>query len=93
MEKPVIASDSGGQRETVLTRETVGADKATGFAVRAGDVESLTWAMTGVLEMGPDARRAMGARGRANVLDHFSVEAMASATLDIYANLLKPAHA
>lgn len=93
MEKPVIASDSGGQRETVLTRDMVGAEKATGFAVRAGDVESLTWAMVGVLEMGPDARRAMGARGRANVLDHFSVEAMTNATLDIYANLLKPAHA
>lgn len=93
MEKPVIASDSGGQRETVLTRDMVGAEKATGFAVRAGDVESLTWAMVGALEMGPDARRAMGARGRANVLDHFSVEAMTNATLDIYANLLKPAHA
>ena len=93
MEKPVIASDSGGQRETVLTRDMVGADKATGFAVRAGDVESLMRAMVGALEMGPDARRAMGARGRENVLRSFSVEAMASATLDIYANLLKPAHA
>ena len=93
MERPIIASDSGGQRETVLTRDMVGAAKATGFAVPAGDAEALMRAMAGLLEMGPDARRAMGRRGRENALARFSVEAMASATLDIYASLLKPAHA
>lgn len=93
MERPIIASDSGGQRETVLTRDRVGAEKATGFAVPASDAEALMRAMAGLLEMGPDARRAMGVRGRVNVLARYSVEAMASATLDIYSNLLKPAHA
>ena len=91
MEKPVIASDSGGQRETVLTRESVGVEAASGIAVHAGDVTALMQAMADIVALGVDARRQMGARGRANVLARFSLEAMANATLDIYSNLLKPA--
>lgn len=92
MQKPVIASDSGGQRETVLTPEAVGADAATGLGVTVDDASALAAAMATVLDLTSDARAAMGARGRANVLAHFSVEAMAAATLAIYARLLRPAH-
>jgi glycosyltransferase involved in cell wall biosynthesis len=93
MLKPVIASDSGGQRETVLTPENAGGlDHATGFAVHAGDAAALAAAMTVMLDLGREARTAMGARGRANVLAHYSVEAMADATLAIYARLIRPSH-
>ncbi len=103
MQKPVIASDSGGQRETVLTpdatmgadisgADAVGADAATGFGVTVDDATALADAMAAMLHLSSDARAAMGMRGRANVLAHFSVEAMADATLAIYARLLRPAH-
>lgn len=92
MQKPVIASDSGGQRETVLTPDSVGADAATGLGVTVDDATALAGAMARMLDLSSDARVAMGVRGRANVLAHFSVEAMADATLAIYARLLRPAH-
>lgn len=93
MRRPVIASDSGGQRETVLTPENAGGlDRATGLAVRAGDASALAAAMKALLDLGPQARADMGARGRANALSHYSVEAMAEATLAIYARLIRPSH-
>jgi glycosyltransferase involved in cell wall biosynthesis len=93
MLRPVIASDSGGQRETVLTPENVGGmDHATGLAVHAGDAAALAAAMKTMLDLGSEARAGMGARGRANVLAHYSVEAMADATLAIYARLIRPSH-
>jgi glycosyltransferase involved in cell wall biosynthesis len=93
MAKPVIVSDAGGQRETVLTPETVGGiDRATGLAVRPGDAAGLARAMAGMLDLGRDQGAAMGSRGRANALSHYSVEAMAAATLAIYARLLRPSH-
>lgn len=93
MQCPVIASDSGGQRETVVTGEgTRGAASATGFAVPANDAPALARAMAAVLDMTLEERAAMGARGRANVLAHYSLAAMTGATLAIYARLLAPAH-
>lgn len=93
MLKPVIASDSGGQRETVLTPENTGSlDRATGLAVPSGEAAALAAAMAAMLDLGPEARRHMGVRGRANVLAHYSVEAMTGATLEIYARLIRPSH-
>lgn len=93
MERPIIASDSGGQRETVLTPENAGGlGHATGLGVPAGDAAALATAMVRLLDLGAEARHAMGARGRANVLAHYSVRAMASATLAIYARLISPSH-
>ncbi|WP_293551937.1 glycosyltransferase family 4 protein [Parvibaculum sp.] len=91
MRKPVIASDSGGQRETVLTPEHADGG-ATGLAVEAGDAATLAAAMAAMLDLDGAERMAMGARGRANVLAHYSVEAMAEATLAIYARLIRPSH-
>lgn len=93
MERPIIASDSGGQRETVLTPENAGGlGHATGLGVPAGDAAALAAAMARLLDLGAEACHAMGARGRANVLAHYSVRAMASATLAIYARLISPSH-
>lgn len=91
MQRPVIASDSGGQRETVLTPQAVGMDAATGFAFASDNARALADAMGAMMDMGPNKRAAMGARGRANVLAHFSLPTMTAATLAIYARLLAPA--
>lgn len=89
MRRPVIVSDAGGQRETVLTPEmTGGLAAATGLAVPPNDDEALAAAMMAVLDLGPEGRRAMGERGRANAVAHYSVDAMAGATLDVYARLI-----
>jgi glycosyltransferase involved in cell wall biosynthesis len=88
MQCPVIASDSGGQRETVVSDGA----SATGFAVTTNDAPALARAMEAVLALSLEERIAMGARGRANVMAHYSLAAMTAATLDIYARLLTPAH-
>tara|TARA_R110000868_G_scaffold97802_4_gene269046 strand:+ start:828 stop:2030 length:1203 start_codon:yes stop_codon:yes gene_type:complete len=91
MQRPVIASDSGGQRETVLTPDSVGMGHDTGFAVEANNARALADAMGAMINLGADERAAMGARGRANVLARFSLPTMTAATLAIYARLLAPA--
>lgn len=89
MRRPVIVSDAGGQRETVLTPEmTGGLAAATGLAVPPNDDGALAAAMTAMLDLGPEGRRAMGERGRANAVARYSVDAMARATLDVYARLI-----
>lgn len=89
MRRPVIVSDAGGQRETVRTPEgAAGLAGATGLAVPPGDVEALASAMKAMLDLGPEGRRAMGERGRANAGAHYSLDAMAAATLDVYARLI-----
>ncbi|MEN6544213.1 glycosyltransferase family 4 protein [Parvibaculum sp.] len=89
MRRPVIVSDAGGQRETVLTPEAAGGlSNATGLAVEPNDARALAAAMRAILELGPEARRAMGERGRANALAHYSVGTMTGATLDVYARLI-----
>ncbi|MEX0839855.1 MAG: glycosyltransferase family 4 protein [Parvibaculum sp.] len=82
--RPVIVSDAGGQRETVLTTEGA----ATGLCVPPGDAAALADAMARLMALGPEARAAMGARGRAHAVAHYSVAAMCDTTLGIYARLL-----
>lgn len=83
MARPVIVSDAGGPRETVTAE--------TGLLVPPGDAGALAGAMRKIIELGVGERGVMGARGRANALAHYSLAAMAEATLDVYARLI--AHA
>lgn len=86
MGRPPIVADHGGARETVVTAEE---DAPTGWRVPPGDAVALSGAMLEALSLGPESRAEMGARGHAHVMAHFSLHAMASATLAIYAGLLK----
>tara|TARA_Y100001933_G_scaffold265245_2_gene338054 strand:- start:7494 stop:8699 length:1206 start_codon:yes stop_codon:yes gene_type:complete len=79
--RPVIVSDAGGQQETVIEGET-------GFRVAPGDAAALAEAMKKAVEMGPEARAAMGARGHENAVAHYSVGVMCETTLGIYAQLI-----
>ncbi|MEM9197948.1 MAG: glycosyltransferase family 4 protein [Pseudomonadota bacterium] len=81
MRKPVIASDHGGARETVLPGET-------GWLVPPGNVAALADALSTALTLPePDALR-MGAAGRQRVVERYSVAAMQTATLALYRDLL-----
>ena len=81
MLRPVIASDLGAPRETVLEGET-------GWRTPPGDVAALAAAIRHALALPPEARAAIGARGRAVVLEHYTTRAMQQATLSVYRELL-----
>lgn len=81
MERPVIASDLGAPRETVLEGET-------GWRVPPGDAKALAAAIARVLAMPAEERARIGAQSRAVVLEHYTTRAMQQATLSVYRELL-----
>ena len=94
MARPVIASDHGGARETVI-------DGENGFLVPPGDAAALAGAVETLAAMAPEARTLMGQKGRARAASVYSSAAMCDATLRVYSELLDrapcaqhaPAHA
>jgi len=82
--RPVIATDHGGARETVIPGET-------GWLVKPGDADSLAEALARCLDLTAAARQVMAERAIANVRDNFSTEVMAAKTLDVYDEVLSPA--
>ena len=94
MARPVIVSDEGGMRETVLSpQDEGGLAGATGWRVPANDAGTLAETMRDALALGLEGetgRRAMGRRGRARIQAGYSLTAMCEATLSIYAQLLQP---
>ena len=79
--RPVIASDHGGARETVI-------DGETGWLTPPGDVDALAEALARVLELKEPARRILSDKAIANVRDNFSRESMCAKTLDVYNEVL-----
>jgi glycosyltransferase involved in cell wall biosynthesis len=82
MGRPIIASDLGAPRETVLAGET-------GWLVNPGDAEALAHAMAEAIAAGPERRAAMGQAGMARARRLYSVEAMCESTLNVYAGVLE----
>ncbi len=81
MGRPVIATDHGGARETVLPEES-------GWLVPPGDAEALAAALDWALSLNQVERENMAANGRANVEQNFTVELMCQRTLAVYQSLL-----
>jgi glycosyltransferase involved in cell wall biosynthesis len=81
MERPVIATDHGGARETVLPGNS-------GLLTPPGDSEALAQALRKLIAAVPAARAAMGAEGRAHIARHFTVERMTADTIALYRELL-----
>ncbi len=81
MGKPVIATDHGGARETVLAGRS-------GLLTPPGDAAALAAALEELIGLGPEGRRAMGAAGRTYVLSRFTRERMCAATLALYREIL-----
>lgn len=77
MERPVIVSDHGGQKETVI-------DGETGVRVTPGSMESLAGALRTMLHMPPATRQAMGQAGRAYIEEYFGIEKLQRSTLNVY---------
>ena len=81
MARPVIATDHGGARETVLR-------DVSGLLVPPGDADALALAITDLLVRPVDALAAMGAAGRAHIAAHYTVERMCAETIALYRKLL-----
>lgn len=70
MRVPVVATGICGTPEAVL-------DGETGRLVPVRDFEAVANAVGSLLDLPPEGRRAIGERGRAHVLAHFTLERMA----------------
>jgi glycosyltransferase involved in cell wall biosynthesis len=84
MGRPIIATDHGGARETVIPG-------ATGVLVPPGDATALANAMAQIIALDSEARDRLGRQAIAHVRARFTNEAMCAATLAVYDELL--AHA
>ncbi len=80
METPVIATDHGGSRETVLPGRT-------GWLVAPGDAEAMALAIGEALDT-PDRLREMGRAGRAFVLETYTTAHMLSQEFSAYRRLM-----
>jgi glycosyltransferase involved in cell wall biosynthesis len=83
MGRPVIATDHGGSRETIVPGET-------GWLVPPGDAAALASALAAALSLTPRERVMLAARSRAAMAEKFDARHMAEATLDLYTGLLFP---
>ena len=81
--RPVIATDHGGARETVIEGET-------GWLTPPGDADALARAIDRVLAMSDEERDKLAQTAIANVRLNFSKDAMCSKTLDVYDEILNP---
>lgn len=77
MGRPVIATDHGGARETVV-------HGASGWLYPPGDVARLTVELNKALNLDPSERAHMGMAARARIHSRYTVSAMQRATLDVY---------
>ncbi len=81
MGRPVVATDHGGARETVMLGKT-------GWLVAAGDAAALARAINEVLALDAPARERIATAGRAHVCANFTVTKMCAETLEIYRGVL-----
>jgi glycosyltransferase involved in cell wall biosynthesis len=86
MGRPVVATDHGGSRETLIAGET-------GWLVKPRDASALAHALATALSLKVEARRALAERAIRHVRQHFSKEIMCRDTLKVYAELLQPIEA
>ena len=81
MGRPVIATDHGGARETILP-------EVTGWLVPPRDPAALAVAISEALSLGADERQELGQRAMAHIATKFTREAMCTRTIEVYEELL-----
>lgn len=85
MGKPVVVTDHGAARETVV-------DGETGWRVTPGDSHALALALDSILGMPPDVRKKFGSAGRNRVSKYYSVSQMCDKTITLYKELYRQAN-
>ncbi len=87
MARPVVVSDLAAGPEVVLAPPAVTEERMTGLRVPAEDEAALAAALIRLFSLSDAARAAIGARGRAWVLDHFDAASIERSTLALYAEV------
>lgn len=83
MERPIVATNHGGARETVVPG-------LTGWLVPPGDPPALATAIGDALALDEDARASFGRHARAQVAAGYTRELMCARTIEVYEELLFP---
>jgi len=81
MRIPIIASDLGGSKETIINEKT-------GFLIKSKDPKILAEKLKNVLNLDNNLLQSIGLEGRKNVLTKFDVEKMCKATFAEYKKIL-----
>jgi glycosyltransferase involved in cell wall biosynthesis len=82
MGKPIIASNIGGSKETIL-------NKKSGFLYKFDDPRELAKSLNTVIQLTQEELKSMGNEGRKNIIKKFDVEVMCDTNLNEYKKLLK----
>tara|TARA_B100001248_G_scaffold44647_1_gene28460 strand:+ start:2792 stop:3949 length:1158 start_codon:yes stop_codon:yes gene_type:complete len=82
MGKPIVASNIGGSKETIL-------NKKSGFLYKYDDPRDLAKSLNTVIQLSQEELKLMGNEGRKNISKKFDVEAMCDSNLREYKRLLK----
>ncbi len=82
MEKPIIASNIGGSKETIV-------EDKTGFLFEAKNSEALAKKLIHVLNLEESTLKFIGIEGRKNVIKKFNIEKMCFSTYSEYKKLIK----
>ena len=80
--KPIIASNIGGSKETIL-------NKKSGFLYKHDDPRELAKYINTVIQLNQEELKLMGNEGRKNITRKFDVEVMCDSNLREYKKLLK----
>jgi glycosyltransferase involved in cell wall biosynthesis len=81
MEKPILASNIGGSKETII-------DGQTGFLFKSDDEKDLAKMIIEISKKDKNFLKNLGEKGRVNVINNYTVEQMCSKTLEIYKSLV-----
>ena len=82
MGKPIVASNIGGSKETII-------NKKTGFLYKHDDPRELAKILNTVIQLSQDELKLMGNEGRKNITKKFDVETMCQSNLKEYKRLIK----
>jgi len=82
MGKPIVASNIGGSKETII-------NKKTGFLYKHDDPRELAKSLNTVIQLSPDELKSIGNEGRKNITKKFDVETMCQSNLKEYRRLIK----
>ena len=82
MNKPIVASDIGGSKETVLNSKS-------GLLYKFDDPKELAKAINKIMKMDKQALNLMGELGRKNIEKKYNVDQMCQTTFTEYKKLLK----
>ena len=82
MEIPIVASDIGASRETIVKEKT-------GFLFKSGDPKALAETIHSVMQKDYNALKSIGFEGRKNILKKFDVDKMCQTTFTEYKKLIE----